>query len=309
MNKKLVVAAITAVFAVCGVVASVWFFRRPLVSSVSSAAPSASASAAPPTKASAEEIAAFEKLIAEGMAKLPPAPKQESLGEKLAVRIKAMRERASSQDCPSTLWQSNEVYRLLGHVGDKEFPTVASESSGKRSDDALVFSARTSSIQVWPRVLEDPDERVEQLMIHMATRAVVEREFVRLTGLKTDEVAALREWCSDLGVEFRFASDALALRNEALWLSRLHERLNRSPDVGKDVMLNAALKSERGTPDGRLSFARALNAYRAKTPAAPGTAAQKCGRLILTKGPRRGEFVSPMDIASEILRPLWELAK
>lgn len=230
-----------------------------------------------------------------------------------AARVADAREHVLAFGAISDAWAWDEVRQAVSELGGT-IPWV-----GPSPDDStyagatgaeLAYDVLEVEVVVFPaHVRERTRAYLASVLVHEAVHVVFARRLGKLLGLEPAELNALLALCGDTDLAVRFASESLAYLDEAAWVAERDGEalLDAHPAAW---FLRPALAHARGGAgaaapyatvlrDFALEGSRAQGALRLRRPQA------RCGPPVVTRGPRRGEWLMPVEVAPEVLEALF----
>jgi hypothetical protein len=231
--------------------------------------------------------------------------------EALLAKLRAAQRLVIDQPHLEDAWRWSDVRRAVEQFGN----TIPIKAAGPREPLAGVagfaYEFLNGELVVFPDTLRAGSiEHVAEVLVHEATHVVFARRVLETTKLTPKELTGLCTMCADVDTEVRFATEALAYRNEAVWIDeRAPESIDASPIA---ALLRAALDALDGGPGARAVFAAYLrqvdemSAGPQRAEAAKHHAIGVCGPPVVARGPRHGEYFFPSDVARDFLVPLFD---
>jgi hypothetical protein len=198
----------------------------------------------------------------------------------------------------------------------RSFGTVVSLADGSLmmpDDDSAVamYDQQRHALLLWPsQVRKLNDEEFASTLVHEATHRESDLRSGERSGLTQREINALCNLCADASLMYDFSSEALAFLNQGRWYAaRGNEKLIASVRYDHDV-LRLAVKAGSGRAEDLEAFGLKVRDYVRNEFMAVQQSQHKpvlkCGVPRVMRGPQKGDFFFPSDIAPEILVPLLD---
>lgn len=308
MEKKRLHHVVTACL-VAGVCVFAWLAVRAVVQDGKRTAQTTGAARdASRQVATSAEIDAFRKSL-DGLVQTwnsvrsKDVPK-ESPSEGILRKIRAAQAIVADQPEPPNAWKWESTRRAVLSFGNS-IPIVNVPDPLKEAKLFMSYEMSLDRLMVRPKAMDlETVDGMASLLIHEATHVAVFQETVAITGYSREEVGAFAVFCSDFELNWLFANEALAFRNQAAWRAVRTRTASRSGDM-LEYIFEMADRAIRGDVHDFAAFAL-YSANRAKELADSQVKipSRECGSPFILQAERHGQPFVPIMIAPDILEPL-----